>query len=98
MAFDLIHANSIYAAPSAAAHAVRFGQTIYTSGLLPKNRSGEIAHKSDVVGQTKLVLENLAAVLKAAGTSIDDLAKITFYVAPAATGHLEDILGVRDAT
>ncbi|MBR7155678.1 MAG: RidA family protein [Lentisphaeria bacterium] len=57
------------------------GTTLYTSGqigLVPA--TGEFA-AADTVGQTRQVMQNLQALLDAAGMSFDDVVKTTCFLA-----------------
>lgn len=53
---------------------------IFTSGQIPINpASGEI-EAADIEGQTKQVISNLAAVLEAAGSSLEKAVKTTCFI------------------
>lgn len=61
--------------------AIRCGQFIYTSGQIPLDPvSGELIG-TDVQEQTHRVLQNLQAVLKSAGTSLNKVVKTTVFLA-----------------
>jgi 2-iminobutanoate/2-iminopropanoate deaminase len=61
-------------------HAVRSGTLLFTSGQIPLDpASGQIVGGS-VDAQTRRVMENLAAVLTAAGTSFAHVLKTTIYL------------------
>lgn len=71
--------------------AVRDGDTVYTSGQGPIDpETGEVAD-GDIAEQTALTLENIAAVLEAAGTSLDNVLTATVYV-----GDMDDYAAVND--
>ncbi|MBT3320286.1 MAG: RidA family protein [Clostridia bacterium] len=60
--------------------AVTVGDFVYTSGQIAINpKSGEVEYGS-IAEQTKLVLENLSAVLSAAGASMQTVVKTTVYL------------------
>ena len=60
--------------------AIRCGQFVYTSGQIPLDpASGEIVG-SDIQTQTHRVLQNLQAVLKSAGTSLESVIKTTVFL------------------
>ncbi|WP_126549711.1 RidA family protein [Dictyobacter kobayashii] len=60
--------------------AIRYGQFIYTSGQIPLDpASGEMVG-DDVQTQTHRVLQNLQAVLKAAGGSLNSVIKTTVFL------------------
>jgi len=61
--------------------AVRAGDYLYVSGMLPINPVTEKIAITDIEGQTKQVLENIVAVLKSAGAGIDQVIKTTIYLA-----------------
>ncbi|WP_435321031.1 RidA family protein [Haloarchaeobius sp. TZWSO28] len=59
---------------------IRNGDTIYVSGQGPVDpESGEIVG-ADIAEQTARTLENVAAVLEAAGGSLDTVVKATVFV------------------
>ena len=71
--------------------AVRDGDTVYTSGQGPIDpETGEVVD-GDIAEQTALTLENIAAVLEAAGTSLDNVLTATVYV-----GDMDDYAAVND--
>jgi len=56
------------------------GKTIYISGQVPVNATGEIVGKGDLKKQVTQVYENLEIALKAAGATFDDVVKMNTYV------------------
>ncbi len=60
--------------------AIRVGEMIYTSGQIALTPEG-VMLENDVVLQTRQVLKNLAAVLQAAGSSLDGVIKTTIFLA-----------------
>jgi 2-iminobutanoate/2-iminopropanoate deaminase len=71
-------------APAAAgpySQAMRAGALVFTAGQLGlEPASGEFA-ADDVAGQAERALQNLAAILDAAGSGLDRLLKVTVYLA-----------------
>jgi reactive intermediate/imine deaminase len=63
--------------------AVRAGRFIYLSGALATDESGEFTG-GDIRAQTKRVLDNLAQVLQAAGSKIENVMSSTVYLRNAA--------------
>ena len=59
--------------------AVKVGGLVYTSGQIALTPEGEML-ENDVVVQTRQVLKNLAAVLEAAGSSLDQVVKTTIFL------------------
>ena len=61
--------------------AIRVGNLVFSSGQIPLSPlTGEMVGGSDIRAQTKQVMDNLAAVLKAAGVGLADVAKATIFV------------------
>lgn len=60
-------------------HAVVVNNMVYTSGQIPLTLQGELV-SDDVQAQTKQVLENLSAVLKESGASLDSVVKTTIFI------------------
>lgn len=56
------------------------GKTIYISGQVPVDATGEIVGKGDLKTQVKQVYENLKIALKATGATFDDVVKMNTYV------------------
>lgn len=60
-------------------HAVKYGSLLYTSGIVGRDpRTGELAE--GIQQQAQQALENLKTLLEFAGTSIDNVIKITIFV------------------
>ncbi|MCU1472968.1 RidA family protein [Amnibacterium sp.] len=60
---------------------VRKGPLLQVSGQGPVDpATGEYRHPRDVRSQTRLVLENVTAVLEAGGASFDDLVMLRVYL------------------
>jgi 2-iminobutanoate/2-iminopropanoate deaminase len=61
--------------------AIRAGDTIYLSGQIALHpETGEMVGSSDVRAQTERVMENLRAVLEAAGASFANVVRTTIYL------------------
>ncbi len=64
--------------------AVRAGAFLFCSGQIPlEPASGEMV-SGEIEAQARQVLENLKAVVEAAGASLDDVVKVTVYLADLA--------------
>lgn len=60
--------------------AIKAGGFIYTAGQIPFDPStGQLIH-GDVAEQTARVLENLKAIVEAAGSSLEKVVKATVYL------------------
>jgi reactive intermediate/imine deaminase len=60
--------------------AVKAGGLIYVSGTLAQDASGAVVGPGDVAAQTRRVLERMDEVLKAAGSSLAQVASVTVYL------------------
>jgi 2-iminobutanoate/2-iminopropanoate deaminase len=61
--------------------AIKAGNMVFCSGQIPIDvETGEFV-SADVAEQTEQVLRNLSAVLKAAGTDLDNVVKTTVFLA-----------------
>lgn len=59
---------------------VRAGNTIYVAGQLPVDRDGNTIGAGDVGAQTRQVLNNVRALVEAAGGEMVDVVKTTVYL------------------
>lgn len=62
------------------AHAVRAGGLLFVSGIVSVDAEGRLVGADDVVAQTRQVLENMRAVLAAAGCGFADVVKVTIFL------------------
>ena len=60
--------------------AIKAGNTVYVSGQIPLNADGHLVGEGDVTTQTHQVLQNLTAVLAAAGLALTDVVKCSIFV------------------
>lgn len=60
--------------------AIRSGDTVYVSGQGPADPDSREIEVEDVAAQTARVIENAAAILEAAGSSLDRVVKATVYL------------------
>jgi 2-iminobutanoate/2-iminopropanoate deaminase len=80
---DIITTKQAPAAVGPYSQAVAAGPFVFVSGQIPLNLQGEMA-QGDIVVQTVQVIENLKAVLEAAGLSLKDVVKTTVFLADMA--------------
>lgn len=59
--------------------AVKAGEFIFCAGQIPLTSQGELI-AGDIKAQTRQCLKNLAAVLEAAGSSLEKIVKTTVYL------------------
>ena len=61
--------------------AVRFGELVFLSGQIPLDpATGQLVGDGDVEAEAEKVMENLAAVLAAAGSSFSRVLKTTIFL------------------
>lgn len=64
--------------------AIASGKMVFTSGQIPLDPSTQQLVPGDIRAQTERVMENLAAVLEAAGCGFADVVKASIFVADLA--------------
>jgi len=72
--------------------AIRCGQLVYTSGQIALDPTSMELAGEDVQTQTHRVLQNLQAILKSAGTSLDNVIKTTVFLT-----HMHDFQAMNAA-
>ena len=60
--------------------AMKTGNLLYTSGQIPIDPATGNVEAADIIGQTEQVMQNLKAVLEAAGTSFDKAVKTLCFL------------------
>jgi enamine deaminase RidA (YjgF/YER057c/UK114 family) len=61
-------------------HAVRIGDTVYTSGQIAIDAQGKLVGAGDAALQTRRIYQIIESILKAEGGSLDSIVKLlTFY-------------------
>lgn len=58
----------------------RGGKVVFVAGQTASYKNGKVVGKGNIKKQTEQVFENLRAVLKAAGGSLDNLVMTTTYI------------------
>jgi 2-iminobutanoate/2-iminopropanoate deaminase len=76
----VINPSDWSSSPNPYSYAIRTGNTLFLSGLIARNGKDNTPMKGDMAAQTKGVLENGAAVLKAAGFTYSDVVAARVYV------------------
>jgi len=89
-----VSTNEAPAAIGPYSQAVRSGRFLFCSGQIPLDpKSGEIV-SGDIAAQTRRVLDNIAAVLKAEGLTFDNVVKTTIFLTNLGDFHeVNDIYG-----
>ena len=62
------------------AQARQIGNTIYVSGQVAYNATGQLVGEGDMKAQTRQVFDNIKALLTAAGSGLEDIIKINTYI------------------
>lgn len=75
-----IRAEALHAPIGHYTDAVRFGDVLFMSGCGPTNERLEVVGGDDAGAQVRQVLENMRAVLAAAGAGPGDVLRITTYL------------------
>ena len=81
---EKIYTDKAPAAIGPYSQAVKVGGMVYTSGQIAIVPASGNIEATDVQGQTTQVMENLKAVLTAAGTSFENVVKTTCFLADIA--------------
>lgn len=75
MARQIITTDKVSKTPLPYSSAVKVGNLVYVSGTTPYNIRRELA-KGDFAAQMHQVIQNIKAVLEAAGSSLDKVVKV----------------------
>ena len=90
-------AVSTAAAPAAIgpySQAIRAGSLLFVSGQIPIDPATGSMIDGDIAAQTHRVCQNLAAILQAAGSSLDHVVRTTVYLADMAEfAAMNDVYG-----
>jgi 2-iminobutanoate/2-iminopropanoate deaminase len=62
-------------------HAVRAGDFIYVSGQVAINPRTNQIERGEVASETRMTIENIRAILKAAGADLSDVIKCSVFLA-----------------
>lgn len=73
-----VHTDKAPAAIGPYSQAIDLGSLVFTSGQIPVAPDGSVS--DDVAEQTRQCLENLSAVLEAAGSSMEHVIKTTVFI------------------
>lgn len=77
----LVRAKGLMEPISHYTDAVVAGKTIYVSGCGATDENGKLVGRGDVSAQTRKTLDNMKIALAAAGGTLDDVVKVTVYLA-----------------
>lgn len=77
---EAIATDAAPAAVGAYSQAIRAGDLVFTAGQLGIDAGGELV-SPDAAPQAERAIENLRAILEAAGSGLDRLVKVTIFLA-----------------
>mgnify|MGYP001474536263 CR=1 FL=1 len=77
---EIIHSDRAPKAVGPYSQAVKAGPFVFVSGQIPLDPSTGQVVQGDVTVQAERVLQNLQAVLEAAGASLADAVRVTVYL------------------
>jgi 2-iminobutanoate/2-iminopropanoate deaminase len=76
----VVHPADWVRSPAPYNYGIKSGDTLFMSGLVSRNGKDNTNVKGDITAQTKTVLENGAAILKAAGMGFGDVVASRVYI------------------
>jgi len=76
----VVHPSDWIKSPNPYSYGIKSGNTLFLSGLVSRNGKDNSNVKGDVAAQTKVVMDNGAAILKEAGMSFDDVVSARIYL------------------
>ena len=80
MSKEIISTDQAPQAIGTYSQAVKVGRTVYLSGQIPLDPETMEMVAGDMAAQIRRVFDNLGAVARAAGGSLDDLAKLNVFL------------------
>ena len=80
----IIHPADWVKSPNPYSYAIRTGDTLFLSGLVPRNGRDNTAVGGDIAAQTKAVMDNAGELLKAAGMDFSHIVSGRVYLPDAA--------------
>ncbi len=76
----IIHTDAAPKAIGPYSQAVRVGDTVYVSGQIPLDPATGTLVSGDIEAEIRRVLENLSAIVQAAGGSLAQVVKVNVYL------------------
>ena len=76
----VVHPADWAKSPNPYSYAIRTGDTLFLSGLVPRNGRDNTPVGGDITAQTKAVMENAGQLLKAAGMDYSNIVSARVYV------------------
>ena len=76
----VVHPDGWAKVPSPYSYGIKSGNTLFLSGLVSRNGKDNANVPGDITAQTKVVLDNGAAILKQAGMTLNDVVASRVYI------------------
>jgi len=88
---DIVHTDRAPKASGPYSQAVKAGGFVFVAGQVPLTAEGTFV-PGDIKAQTRQVLENIKAILQAAGSSLEQVVKVTVFLA-----DMKDFVAMNEA-
>jgi reactive intermediate/imine deaminase len=76
----VVHPSSWMASPNPYSYGIRTGDTLFLSGLIPRNGKDNTVVSGDIATQTRAVLDNARELLEAAGLSLPHIVSARVFL------------------
>ncbi|CAN5657082.1 hypothetical protein BH18ACI5_BH18ACI5_06050 [soil metagenome] len=80
----VIHPDNWSTSPNPYSYAIHTGDTLFVSGLVPRNTRDNAPTGGDITAQTKVVMDNAGDILRAAGMDYSNIVSARVYLPNAA--------------
>ena len=77
---EIVSTNAAPEAVGAYSQATTNGELVFTAGQIPLTPDGRLLDDASIAEQTEQALDNVTAVLAQAGSSMEDVLKVTVYL------------------
>ncbi|MFB6178164.1 MAG: Rid family detoxifying hydrolase [Halorientalis sp.] len=77
----IVSTDDAPAAVGAYSQATETDSMVFTAGQIPLTPDGELLDDAPIATQTQQALDNIAAIIEAADTSLDNVLKVTVFLA-----------------
>ena len=87
----VIHPAGWITSPAPYSYGIKSGDTLFMSGLISRNGKDNVTVKGDLAAQTKVVMDNGAAILKEAGMGFGDVVSSRVWVVADSNQPMNDV-------